>query len=346
MQAVVLKPEHQLAVEDVPQPGIDGPGQMLVKVTTAAICGSDLHIKHGEIPVMPGTVIGHEFVGVVEETAPDVKSFKPGNRVDVAAGLWCGHCPSCKRGEVQNCRLGGVWGGGFFKGVPLSGAQTEYVRVFNAELCAVPIPDNVSDEQAILVGDVFSTGFHAVKQGGVAPGDTVAIFGCGPIGLAAVASARLFGPSRVFALDVLPNRLEVARRLGAETIDASDGEEVNKLLAATGMYGVDVAIEASGLTTCFTRALGSIRRGGTLSVVGLFNSAVELQLPMLGLYGVHLHMGLADLGNMDQLMSLLANGRVDLSALATHSFPLSEAMAAYELFENHKDQCIKVMLKP
>ncbi len=346
MQGVVLKPQHQLALEDLPKPELDGPGQILVKVTTSAICGSDLHIKYGEIPVAPGTVIGHEFVGVVEETAPDVKLFKPGDRVDVAAGLWCGCCASCLRGEVQTCQMGGVWGGGFFKGRPLSGAQTEYVQVFNAEMCAVPIPDSVSDEQAILVGDVFSTGFHAVKEGGVGPGDTVAIFGCGPIGLAAVASAALFGPSRVFAVDVMPNRLAVAEQLGAESIDASSGDTVTQILSATNMYGADVAIEAAGLPACFSQALSALRRGGKLSVVGLFPSSVELPLPILGLYGVRISMGLANLSYMRRLMDLLANGRVDLSSLVTHSFPLSEAMEAYDFFENHKDQCIKVVLKP
>ncbi|KMY68036.1 hypothetical protein AAU61_09480 [Desulfocarbo indianensis] len=346
MLAVVLKPGHELALEEVPKPKVDGPGQMLVKVTTSAICGSDLHIKYGEIPIAPGSTIGHEFVGVVEETAPDVRRFKPGDRVDVAAGLWCGCCPACKRGKIQSCQVGGVWGGGMFKGRPLPGAQSEYVQVFNADMCAVPIPNNVSDEQAILVGDVFSTGYHAVAQAEVGTGDTLAIFGCGPIGLAAVASAGLFGLKRVFALDVLPNRLAMAEKLGAEPIDASDDGAVNKILAATGMQGVDAAIEAAGLPQSFNQALTALRRDGTLSVVGLFASPVQLNLPVLGLYGVRIHMGLASLSHMDQLMNLLAAGKVDLSCLTTHSFPLSQAMEAYDLFENQKDQCIKVMLKP
>ena len=346
MLGVVLKPGNELALEDVPKPGLDGPGQILVKVTTSAICGSDLHIKYGEIPVKPGTTIGHEFVGVVEEVAPDVRLFKPGDRVDVAAGLWCGCCPACKRGQVQNCQVAGVWGGGMFKGRPLPGAQAEYVLVFNAEMCAVPIPDNVSDEQAILVGDVFSTGYHAVVEAEVGTGHTLAVFGCGPIGLAAVASAGLFGLKRVFALDVLPNRLALAEKLGAEPIDASDGNAVNKILAATGMQGVDAAIEAAGLPISFKQALTSLRRGGTLSVVGLFATPTELNLPVLGLSGVRIHMGLANLSYMSQLMDLLAAGKVDLSALTTHSFPLAKAMEAYDLFENQKDKCIKVMLKP
>lgn len=169
MKAVMLKPEHKLALVEVPKPALDGPDQMLVKITTSAICGSDLHIKYGEIPIMPETVIGHEFVGVVEEISEGVNRFKPGDRVDVAAGLWCGCCSPCKHGQVQYCQVGGIWGGGFFKGRPLPGAQTEYVQVFNPDMCAVPVPDHVSDEQAILVGDVLSTGYHSVEEGGGTP---------------------------------------------------------------------------------------------------------------------------------------------------------------------------------
>ena len=346
MQAVMLKPEHKLALEQVPKPSIDGPGQILVKVTTTAICGSDLHIKYGEIPILPGTVIGHEFVGVVEEAAPDVRLFKPGDRVDVPACMWCGCCPACQRGQVQYCETGGVWGGGFFMGRPMPGAQTEYVLVPGADLCAVPIPDNVSDEQAILVGDVWGTGYHAVLEGGVGPGDTVAVFGCGPVGLCAIASARLFSPARLYAIDVLPNRLAIAEKLGAQVIDASQVDPVSHILTETDMAGADVAIEAVGLTTTFNHGLGVLRRGGTLSIVGLFAEPVELGLPILGLSGVRISMGLGNLGHMRKLMNLLEEERVDLSPLTTHTFPLSEAMEAYELFEHHKDKCIKVMLKP
>lgn len=346
MLGVMLKPEHQLALEEVPKPGINGPGQILVKVTTTAICGSDLHIKYGEIPIVPGTVIGHEFVGVVEEAAPDVRLFKPGDRVDVPACLWCGCCPACLRGQVQYCEVGGIWGGGFFQGRALGGAQTEYMLVPNADMCAMPIPDNVSDEQAILVGDVLGTGYHAVLEGNIGPGDTVAVFGCGPVGLCALATAQLYSPARVFAVDVLPNRLALAEQFGAEPIDASQVDVVSDILSKTDMNGVDVAIEAAGLTSCFLQGLNMLRRGGTLSVVGLFAEQVELNLPILGLSGVRISVGLGNLGHMRMLMNLIAKGRLNLAPLTTHSFKLSEAMEAYELFEYHKDKCIKVMLKP
>ena len=335
MQAVVLQNNHQLAMEDVPKPKIQNPGDMLVKVTTAAICGSDIHIKHGQIPGIPsGTIMGHEFVGVVEETGPEVSQFKPGDRVDVAAGLWCGLCPSCRRGEVQYCPNNGIWGGGYFRGEPLPGVQTEYVRVQNPDLCAIHIPDNVADEQAVLVGDVFSTGYHAAYEAAVKIGDVVAIFGCGPIGLAAVISAGFFSPSRIYAVDTLKNRLGLAEQYGAIPIDATQGDTVNQLLEATDMQGVDSAIEAVGLAECFNQAVGSVRKGGTVSVVGLFMESVELPLPILGLYGIRISMGLANLSWMSTLMGMLAAGKVDLSPLCTHVFPLSEAMDAYDLFEN------------
>ncbi|MFH1138021.1 MAG: alcohol dehydrogenase catalytic domain-containing protein [Pseudomonadota bacterium] len=345
MKAVVLKPGRALALEDVPRPELQDPDDMIVKVTTAAICGSDIHIKYGEIPgISPGTTIGHEFVGLVDQAGPAATRFKPGDRVVVAAGIWCGYCPACRRGDIQNCANMGVFGGGMFRGRTLQGAQTEYVRVPNANMCAMHIPRHVPDEQAVLVGDVLSTGYHAAREGRIDTGDTVAVFGCGPIGLAAIISARLFGPRQVFAVDVFDNRLALAEKFGATPLHAKDNP-VDQILAATNLDGVDLAIEAVGVPEVFGQALGSIRRGGMVSVVGLFNGSYELPLRMLGLYGFRLSMGLANLSYMNQLMGLAAAGKVDLAPFCTHVFPLDEAMAAYDLFENRKDECMKVMLK-
>jgi len=347
MKAVVLQAGHELAVNDVPEPRVESPNDIIVKVTTASICGSDVHIKYGEIPgIPPGTVIGHEFVGVVEEAGEAVRQVKAGDRVDIPAGIWCGVCAACRRGETQNCSNGGVWGGGYYFGQPLQGAQTSYVRVPNADLCVLPIPENVPDEQAVFVGDIFMTGYHAANQGGIRTGDTVVVYGCGPIGLCAVASAQFFGPKQVFAVDRFENRLAVAARLGATVINAKEDDPVNRILETTDMEGADVAIEAVGSAESFNQALGSVRRGGMVSVVGLFPESVELQLPILGLYGVRISMGLANPSSMGPLMSLLSSERIDLSPLCTHAYPLEDALEAYDLFENHKDQCIKVMLKP
>jgi threonine dehydrogenase-like Zn-dependent dehydrogenase len=347
MKAVVLQTGNQFKIEEVPEPKLLKNNDVIVRVTKAAICGSDIHAKHGLIPgIAPGTVIGHEFVGVLEEIGSEVTRFKPGQRVAVPAATWCGICPSCKRGEVQYCVNGGVWGGGEIFGKGLAGAQTSYVRVPYADTCLTPIPDNVPDEQAVFVGDVFSTGYHAAYEGKIQMGDTLVIFGCGPIALGALVSAWQFGPRKIFCVDMLDNRLALAEQYGAIPIDARQGNVVEQIREATGGEGTDVAIEAIGSPDTFQQALKSIRRGGMVSVVGLFPTAVEFPLNDLAYYGVRLNMGLGNLSRMDQLMSLLESGKVDLSPLVSHTFPLNQALDAYELFENHKDSCIKVLLEP
>lgn len=347
MKAVVLQTGNQFAVEEVPEPKLQKNNDVIIKVTKAAICGSDIHAKHGLIPgIAPGTVIGHEFVGVVEEVGSDVTRFKPGDRVDAPAATWCGICPACKRDEVQYCVNGGVWGGGEIFGKGLAGAQTSYVRVPYADTCLTPIPDNVSDDQAVFVGDVFSTGYHAAYQGHIQTGDIVVIFGCGPIGLGALVSAWQFGPRQVLTVDMLDNRLALAKHYGATIIDGREGNVVERIREATDGGGADVAIEAIGNTDTFQQALKSVRRGGMVSVVGLFPAPVEFPLQELAFYGIRLSMGLASLSRMSRLMGLLESGRVDLTPLVTHTFALDNALDAYDLFENRKDQCLKVLLEP
>jgi alcohol dehydrogenase len=347
MKAVVLQRDCRLAVEEVPEPGLKEPGDALVRVTTATICGSDIHIKHGQIPgIAPGTVIGHEFVGVVEAVGAEVTRFRRGDRVAAAATTWCGTCTPCRRGEVQHCTRGGVWAGGELFGRGLAGCQAERIRVAFADNCLTPIPDHVSDEQVVFVGDVFGTGFHAAAEGNIRAGDTVVVFGCGPIGLGALVSAWQFGPKQVFAVDRLDNRLSLAAQYGATLLDARAGNVLERLREATQGEGVDVAIEAVGHPDTFGLATRSVRRGGTVSVVGLFPSPVELPIHELVFYGVRISMGLANLSRMDRLMGLLESGRVDLSPLATHSFALADALEAYELFEHGKDRCLKILLKP
>lgn len=347
MKAVVLKAGNQLGLEEVREPELQEHDDVIIRVTMAAICASDIHAKHGLIPgIPPGTVLGHEFVGVIEEAGSDVSRFKVGDRVAVPAAAWCGMCPACKRAEVQYCNNGGVWGGGEIFGRGLAGAQTSYVRVPFADACLACIPDTVTDKQAVFVGDVLSTGYHAAYEGHIKTGDTVAIFGCGPIGLGALVSAWQFGPRRIFSVDQLENRLSVAEDYGAIVIDSRQTDVVERIRELTDGEGADVVIEAIGNPATFQQSLKSVRRGGTVSIVGLFPTSVELPLQELAFYGVSLSMGLASLSHMSQLMALLESGRVDLAPLATQTFPLEDALSAYELFENHKDQCIKVLLAP
>jgi len=348
MKAVVLQAGNKFGLEDVPEPKLQKEDDMLVKVTTAAICGSDVHAMHGQIPGIPvGTVMGHEFVGVVEEVGSAVTRFKPGDRVAAPPGVWCGTCPTCRKGEVQYCTNGGVWGGGELFGPGLQGAQTTYVRVPFADACVMHIPDSVPDEQAVFVADVFSTGYYAAMEARIQTGDTVVIFGCGPIGLGALISAWQFGPSKVYAVDILENRLALAEHSGATIIDAGKGDSARQIRDLTGDRGVDSAIEAIGNPVTFQQALDSVRRGGMVSIVGLFPPIpVEIPLHKLSFYSIRISMGLANVNYMSQLMGLVESGRVDLTPLATHTFALDDAMEAYDLFENHKDKCLKVLLKP
>lgn len=347
MKGVVIQPENRLALVDVEEPKMKEDSDAIVRVTAAAICGSDIHAKHGFLPGCgPGTLLGHEFVGVVEEVGPSVKKFKPGERVDAAAATWCGICPSCLRGDVQYCTSGGVWGGGEIFGRGLRGAQTSYIRVAYADNCLIHIPDDVPDEQAVFVGDVFSTGFHAAYEGNIQAGDNVVIFGCGPIGLGALASAWQFGPKQVICIDMLENRMALARSYGAKVIDARGDNVVEQIWKTTNGEGADVAIEAIGSSQAILQAVKSVRRGGTVSVVGLFPAPMEIPINEMSFYGVKMNMGLGNLTRMTKLMGLLETGKVDLKPLATHQFSLNEAMDAYDLFENEKDKCLKVLLKP
>lgn len=347
MKAVVLQEGNKFGLEEVPEPALKKNDDVMVQVTAAAICGSDVHAKHGLIPGIPiGTIMGHEFVGKIVEVGSDVTRFNVGDRVAVPPGCFCGICEACRRGEIQYCTNGGVWGGGEMFGPDLQGAQTSYVRVPFADRCLTPIPDSVTDEQAVFVGDVFSTGYYAALEGHIQTGDTVVIFGCGPIGLGALISAWQFGPRQVFAVDLLDNRLDLAKHYGATVIDIRQGDAVEQLKEMTGGRLADVAIEAIGNPVTFGQSLKSVRRGGKVSVIGLFPFQVELPIHELSFYSIKISMGLADVSHVSELMGLIESGRVDLRPLATHEFPLEQAMDAYELFENHKDQCLKVLIKP
>jgi len=221
----------------------------------------------------------------------------------------------------------------------------EYIRVAYADNCLCRIPDNIADEQAVFVGDVFSTGFHAAYEGHIKAGDTVILYGCGPIGLGALISAWQFGPRQVVAVDMLPNRLELAAHYGATVLDGSKVNAPETIREMTG-EGADVAIEAIGNPQTFLQALQSVRRGGTVSVVGIFPGPVEIPLHQLAYYGVKIGMGLGNISRMTQLMGLVETGRVDLAPMATQVFALEKALEAYDLFEYHKDQCLKILLKP
>ena len=348
MRAVVLRENERIVVDDIPDASLTGSSDVLVRVTLAAICGTDVSIKHGRIPgIEPGTTLGHEFVGVIQETGSSVRRFQVGDRVASPPALSCGSCPACRSSVLQNCAESSMYGGGrFMSPMGLDGVQTQLVRVPNADFVLTPIPESVPDEQAILVGDMFNTGFHAATEAKIGVADTVAVSGCGPVGLCAILGAWQYGPSRVFAIDLFDNRLALAERYGAIPIDIRRGDPVEQVLAATADEGVDVVLEASGNTDAFLSATRMIKKYGTVSCVGLFHESVELPLQQLIYRGIHVVMGLGNVVHIPKLMKLVEHGRVDLGPIGTHTFSLADAVEAYDLFENHKDLCLKVFLRP
>ena len=348
MRAVVLRDGAQIIVEDVPEPSLRESSDVLVRVTLTAICGTDVHMKHGRIPgIEPGTILGHEFVGVVQEAGAGVRRFRVGDRVVSPPAVTCGTCQACRSGILQNCPELSTYGGGLFLSpMGLDGVQTELVRVPYADFALTHIPAGVRDEQAVLVGDMFNTGYHAAYEAKIKVGDTVAISGCGPVGLCAVLSAWQFGPSRVFAIDLFENRLALAERYGATPIDIRQCDPAEQILAATGQEGVDVVLEASGDTSAFSNATRMINKYGTVSCVGLFSEPVEFPVHELIFRGIKVVMGLGNMVHIPKLMKLVEHGRVDLGPIGTHRFSLEDAVEAYDLFENHKDRCLKVFLGP
>ena len=350
MKAVVVKPGNRLGLEDVPKPRLVKNDDAIVKVTTAAICGSDLHVKNARVPgIQPGDVVGHEFVGIVTEVGPHVTRFKPGDRVTAPPAFWCGGCPACRRGDISYCHNGGIYGSGEILGRGYrGGAQASFMRIVYADNCLVSVPDSIPDEQAVLVPDVFQTSYHAESDGHIGVEDTVVIFGCGPIGLGALISAQLFGPKQVLSVDMRDKRLAVARQFGAVAIDARKENVAERIKEMTQGEGADVAIEAVGVPEAFSQALRSVRRFGSVSAVGVFSQPAEFPLQDYCAKGngVRLSIGLGYIGRTSTLLGVVESGRVDLRHLITHTFSLDDAPEAYELFENHQDECIKVILKP
>src|ERR1700682_1455609 len=267
MKAATFQGVEEVKVIDVPKPSIHAPDEVLLKVTLGAICGSDLHAYHGRIPMVAGELLGHEFVGVVEEVGPAVKRFKPGDRVVVSFYTACGHCALCRKGWFNQCVNMATFGFGALLG-GLGGGQSEYVVVPLADHSMELIPDGMSDEQAIFVGDILSPGMFAADRAEIHPGDVVAVIGAGPVGLMATMCAQLFGPARVLVVDMVESRLEVAQELGGTPINASRSHPVESIAAYTGGIGADSSIEAVGLTATVDTAIQCVGGGGTISVGG------------------------------------------------------------------------------
>lgn len=333
--------QRKVAMSEAPYPDEPGPGQALIRTTLSTLCGSDMHIVD-EMPVPAGTPMGHEAVGVVEAVGSGVTRFKKGDRVASSCLLCCGTCPRCMEGEHSICQTFNAPGNLLF------GAQGEYFMVSGAETTLAKIPDALDDDQVLFVTDIMSTGFAAVERAGIRTGDTVAIFAQGPVGLCATAGARTLGAGMIIAVESIPERVAMAKRMGADLVLDPAGA-VAKIMALTNNKGVDIAVEALGHQTTFESACAVTRIGGTTSSVGVYSAFPVLSLPSTGTF-IHrkLVTTLCPVGTerLTRLMALIGGGKVDLRPLISHSLPLSKTPDAYDMFREKRGGVLKIALRP
>lgn len=347
MRALVFRGPNQIGVEQISVPRA-GYGEAVIRITLTTICGTDLHILKGEYPVRAGLVLGHEPVGVIHELGPGVSGYQVGERVLVGAITPCGQCHYCLSGHWSQC--GGPLGGWKF-GNTINGAQAEYLLVPNAQANLAKIPDDLSDEQVVLLADIASTGFSAAESADLQLGDSVAVFAQGPIGLCATLGAKLKGAGLIIAVESDPKRCEMARRMGAQfVVDPQKSDVVGEIRRLTGGLGVNMAIEALGLQRTFENALRVLQPGGTLSSLGVYSGKLEMPVEAF-LAGLGDHVIVTTLcpggkERMRRLMELVRHRDVDLAPMLTHTFSLDEIAKAYQFFGERRDGVIKVAIKP
>jgi alcohol dehydrogenase len=332
-----------LEEKPVPRPG---PGEAVIRVRLTTICGTDIHIVRGEYPVREGLTLGHEAVGVIHELGEGVTGYTVGQRVLVGAITPCGQCEACLAGDRSQC--GGALGG-WKLGNTSDGVQAEYAVIPFAQANLAVIPNDLTDEQVLLLADIASTGFAAAERGKIRLGDRVAVFAQGPIGLCATLGAKLMGASEIIAVDTDPNRLKMAHAFGATTVALAETDVLAEIRELTAGRGVDVAIEALGTQDTFEKALRSVRPGGTLSSVGVYSGHLNVPLEAFGA-GLGDHTIVTTLcpggkERMARLMRLVATERINLTPLFTHTFPFDRIEEAYKLFASRKDGVLKVMIK-
>jgi threonine dehydrogenase-like Zn-dependent dehydrogenase len=351
MRANVFYGKNEIRVTEVERPRA-GVGEAVIRVTLTTICGTDLHILRGEYPVQPGLVIGHEPVGVIEELGPGLVGYAVGERVLVGAITPCGQSYGCLAGHLSQCGHGAGYEalGGWRFGNTINGAQAKYLLVPHAQANLARIPAELTDEQVVLLADIASTGFSGAESGNIRLGDAVVVFAQGPIGLCATAGARLLGATLIIGVDGDERRLAMARQMGADVVlDYRATDVVAEVKRLTG-GGADVAIEALGTQQTFEQALRSLRPGGTLSSLGVYSG--KLQIPYeafaagLGDHRIVTTLCPGGKERMRRLLEVVRHGRVDLTPLLTHTFPLERIADAYELFGERMDGVLKVAIRP
>lgn len=346
MRAVVLHGPHNVEVVDVPKPRISEPGDVLMRVEMTAICGTDLHPFEGRIDIESDVILGHEFLGTIEEVGPAVGQFRPGDRAVASCVVNCGFCWACRRGDPARCAGSRIFGLGIALG-GLDGGQAEYVVIPNADQTLRKLPDSPlsSDEDLLFAGDIMTTGYEAVRRA-IQPGDSVAIVGAGPVGLCAAMAAIALGAKRTIVIDRVAERLELAERLGAIAINSSEVDPYDRVLDLTDWIGANVVVDAVGHESALAVACQLVAGGGTISVPGVYLEP-ELTLPFgdLWLKGVKIVTGVANIVNyMDEVIALTEAGKLTPSVIISHRLGLSEAAHAYDLFERR--QATKILLDP
>jgi alcohol dehydrogenase len=344
MKALVYHGPGQRSWDEVPDPVLVNPTDAIVRIDSSTICGTDLHILKGDVPeVTPGTILGHEAVGTIVETGDAVTTLEVGDRVLVSCITSCGRCRFCKEARYGLCTGGGGW----IFGHLIDGLQAEYARVPFADTSVYKVPDELTDEQVLFLADILPTAFECgVLNGRIEPGDTVAIVGVGPIGLAAIMTAKLYTPGKIIAIDLDDSRLEKALEFGADVVINNGSEDaLARVQELTDGLGADVAIEAVGAPATFELCADLIRPGGRLANVGVHGCEATLHLERLWIRDVLITTGLVDTFTTPKLLKLIAEGRLDPTPFATHHFALDDAEEAYEVFSDAAaTKALKVVL--
>jgi 2-desacetyl-2-hydroxyethyl bacteriochlorophyllide A dehydrogenase len=344
MRAVTFQGPEQVRIEEKPEPEIVAGDDAVVRVEASGICGSDLHIYHGRVPVEPGFTIGHEFVGTVLAAGEGVERVAVGDRVLGTFHTACATCSSCLRGDYHRCRKGQTFGHGANLG-DLQGAQAEQLLVPRANLTLRRVPAGMSADVALFAGDVMGTGYHAIAHAGMRSGDTVAVLGLGPVGLCAVQAALAGAAVAVFAIDTVEERLRMAESFGATPLHLTEQEPKKAIRAATEGIGVDVCVDAVGDPAPLALAISLCRDAGTVSGIGAYAGKGEVPLGLAWLKGLDLRLGLANvIAHVDRVLALIEAGKLDPAPLVTDHMPLDQAAEAYAIYDRR--EALKIVLTP
>ena len=344
MRAVAFQAPGEVEVVEKPEPEVQEATDAVVRVEATGVCGSDLHIYHGRVAIEPGFTIGHEYVGTVEAVGDGVTSVAVGDRVLGCFQVACGTCWFCRRGDYHKCDGSRTFGHGAALG-GLQGTQAELALVPHANLSLRRVPDGLSDDVALFAGDVAGTGYHATVGAGIRAGDVAVVLGLGPVGLCAVQAAMVGGAARVVAIDTVEQRLEAARRFGAEPVHLTEQDPRAEVKRLTDGRGADLAVEAVGDPRALELAIRLARKCGTVSVVGVYAERVEVHMGLAWIKALRMVTGHANvIAHLDPVLALLAAGRLDPSSLVTHHMPLADAAEAYALYDRR--EALKIVLNP